>query len=45
MSLFQVNEWWKCSRTQPEECGAGCLCVANIDNAADNLGKSTLEAV
>jgi len=38
MSLFQVHEWWKCSRIDTEECGAGCLCVANIDNAADNSG-------
>ena len=43
MSLFQVNEWWRCSRTvTEEECGTGCLCVANIDNDSDGYGKACL---
>ena len=39
MSLFQINEWWSANQTESnEECGYGCLCVANINNASDGLG-------
>nr|CAB3225188.1 protein PTHB1-like [Phallusia mammillata] len=39
MSLFQTNEWWASNQSLGEECGHGCLCVANIDNSSDGLCK------
>jgi len=39
MSLFQTREWWCNQQDAEEECGQGCLCVANIDNAKDGNGK------
>lgn len=40
MSLFKVRDWWSTSAGEAEEFDNGCLCVANIDNSSDGLGKS-----
>ncbi|XP_076821847.1 protein PTHB1-like [Clavelina lepadiformis] len=39
MSLFQVQEWWRCELSDVEECGSGSMCVANIDNSPDGIDK------
>ena len=39
MSLFKARDWWSVSVGEAEEFGAGCLCVANIDNDSDNYGN------
>lgn len=38
-SLFKSIEWWGIQTSSEEECDLGCLCVANIDNAADGADK------
>uniref|UniRef100_H2XR31 Protein PTHB1-like n=1 Tax=Ciona intestinalis TaxID=7719 RepID=H2XR31_CIOIN len=39
MSLFQTHELWRSKNTSDEECGFGCLSVANIDNSTDGSDK------
>ena len=39
MSLFKAREWWSTTVGDNENYDTGCLCVANIDNAQDKLGK------
>lgn len=39
MSLFQSRDFWSFRPEGVEECDKGCLCVANIDNSPDGLGK------
>ncbi|XP_078489458.1 protein PTHB1-like [Ciona intestinalis] len=39
MSLFQTHELWRSKNTSDEECGFGCLSVANIDNSSDGSDK------
>ena len=38
MSLFKAREWWGTTIGPDESCDQGCMCVANINNAEDNLG-------
>lgn len=38
MSLFKARDWWSTTVGEEEEFDLGCLCVANIDNATDELG-------
>uniref|UniRef100_K1QAR1 Protein PTHB1 n=1 Tax=Magallana gigas TaxID=29159 RepID=K1QAR1_MAGGI len=39
MSLFKARDWWSTTVGEEEEFDLGCLCVANIDNATDELDK------
>ena len=39
MSLFKAREWWSTIVGSDEEFDSGCLCVANIDNQANDGGK------
>lgn len=39
MSLFKARDWWSTTVGEEEEFDLGCLCVANIDNATDELGR------
>ena len=39
MSLFKARDWWSTTVGEDEEFDLGCLCVANIDNASDELGR------
>ena len=39
MSLFKARDWWSTYAGSDEEFDLGCLCLANIDNNASQLGK------
>lgn len=39
MSLFQIRDTWTYKPAGEEECGIGCLSVANINNADDGKNK------
>ena len=39
MSLFKARDWWSTTVGEDEEFDQGCLCVANFDNADDELGN------
>lgn len=39
MSLFKARDWWSTTVGEEEEFDLGCLCVTNIDNATDELGR------
>ena len=41
MSLFKARDWWSTTVGEDEEFDQGCLCVANFDNADDELGNIT----
>ena len=40
MSLFKAREWWSTTVGEDEDFDQGCLCLANIDNSDDELGKN-----
>ena len=40
MSLFKARDWWSTTAGDNEEYDTGCLCVANIDNSPDHVGKN-----
>jgi len=39
MSLFQIRDTWSYKPELEQECGLGCLSVANINNASDGKEK------
>lgn len=39
MSLFQIRDTWSYKPQGDEECGIGCLSVANVNNAEDGKNK------
>jgi Bardet-Biedl syndrome 9 protein len=39
MSLFQARDWWSYRPDGDEECGEGCMIVANIDNDPRGIDK------
>ena len=41
MSLFKAREWWSTTVGEDEDFDQGCLCLANIDNSDDELGKNS----
>lgn len=45
MSLFKARDWWSTTVGEEEEFDLGCLCVANIDNASDELGKDKSDSL
>ena len=45
MSLFTVGEWWSAIPGASEQCGGGCVAVANLDNAADGAMKVAIGAL
>ena len=40
MSLFKSREWWYVHAGAGEEYDTCNLCIGNVDNSPDNLGKS-----